>query len=420
MYKYIKLSPNFHLFINPSPHFRTEMNLTFSSGGAFFEKEEEKGLTHLLEHCEVQRTKALSKKELSKLLFEKDLYRNASTGILMKDITLSGHRDYIDTMLELILQFGFEPEITQEILDIEKQIVLRELAQRKGDPSYKLGRMVLESIYKANSKELVDIAGNEEIIANATIDQLQKIHKRVLENSHFLLSIVGGGIDIEKIEKLAKKYSKNLPSDKTHPIDQTGENFIQDFKYKPIVSELAHEHCILSMSVPVQTNFGNRSIRDILAEILFFYPEGILYKTLRDELQLVYSVDYTFDESLEMLRINMVGEIGNAQKLIDETIKILKTPEDYINEDKLKIIKNLYVKRQELSSDNPTTSTEFVTNTLLNYGVEQNYEDYLKELKEVKFEDIINYSSEIRVNLKDMRVVVVSKDKEIEKLELKY
>lgn len=418
--KYIKLAPNFHILLNPTNHYRCEMNLSFSSGGAYFESENEKGLSHLLEHCEIKRTKDLTKQELNQLLFEKDIYRNASTGIMMKDITMSGHRDYIDIMLDLILKFGFTPEISEDIFNAEKQIVLREIVQRKGDPGYKLSRIVLDNLYKPGSRDLVEPAGKEEVVANSTIDDLYRIHKRILEESHFMLSIVGGGIDEDEIIKQASQYAKNLPSEKTHPIDENGQNLIQDFKYKPIVSELAHDHCVLSMSIPCESNYGNRSIRDLISEVLFYYPEGILYKTLRDDLQLVYSVDYVFDESIQMLRITLVGEIGNTQRLIEETSKILNSPEEYLSEEKLKIIKNLYVKRQELATDNPMSPTDFVQNTLLNYGVEQTFEEYIEELNEVSFENVMNFAKSIKENLKDMRVVAVSKDKSIEKLKLDY
>ncbi len=420
MHKYIKLTPNFHILLNPANRYRTELGLTFSSGGAFFENNNQKGLTHLLEHCEIKRTDKLLKQDLNNLIFEKDIYRNASTGVLMKDIVMSGHKDDFETMLELILKFGFTPEISEDVLEIERQIVLRELIQRKGDPGYKLTRLILESIYKPGSKDLVDVAGDEEVISKATIDQLYTTHQRVMRDSHFILSVVGGNVDEEKVLQAAQNYSKLYPSEFTHPIDQNADNRIQDFKYKPIVSELAHDHCVLNLAIPLTSHYGNRAVRDLISEILFYYPEGILYKTLRDELGLVYSVDYNFDESLQMLRITLVGEIGNTQRLIEETTKILLQPENYLFEEKVQIIKNLYIKRQQIASDNPFTPVDFIVNTLLNYGVEQNYEQYLEEIKSLSFQAILDYANELKNNIINMRVVAISKDSSIEKLKLKY
>lgn len=420
MHKYIKLAPNFHILLNPAERFRTEVTLSFSSGGAFYENEDQKGLTHLLEHCEIKRTKELSKKDLNKLLFEKDLYLNASTGILMKDMVMTGHRDYAFEMVDLILQFGFRPEISQDILDAEKAIVLRELAQRKGDPGYKLTRLISGSVYKNGSKDLVEVTGNEEIVAKASIEDLYKVHQRVLKDSHFILTVVGGNIDEEKIIAMASDYSKSLPSDSTHPIDKNADNFLQEFKYKPIVSDLAHEHCVLSLMIPLSSHYGNRALRDIISEVLFYYPEGVLYKTLRDDLGLVYSVDYTFDESLQTLRIMLVGEIGNTQRLIEESLKILNSPEEYLNKEKVNLIKNLYIKRQQIASDNPYNPVNFMIETMLNYGVEQRYEEYLEEIKALSYESIMEYANELKKGIPEMKIVVVSRDKSIEKLKLVY
>lgn len=416
MHKYIKLTPNFHIFLNPAKRFKTDLNLTFSSGGAFFEKSNQKGLTHLLEHSIIKQTKKINKKELNQLLFEKDIYRNASTSVLTQDISMSAHKDYAEQMLDLILNFAFDPNISDEILEQEKQIVLREIAQRKGDPMYKLWRLVTENIYKEGSKDLCEVTGDEDIVANATIKDLKDIHKRVLSESHFLLSVVGGNVNEDQIIKKAEKFAKELPFEKTHPIDQNAENFIQDFKYKPIVSELAHDHCVLTLSIPCRINYGNRSIRDIISEILFYYPEGIFYKILREELGLIYSVDYYYDESLQLLRIRLVGELNNVNRLIEESIKILAEPAKYINPKKVNIIKNLYIKRQQIASDNPYTSVDFLMGTLLTYGIEQNYEEYLDEIKQLSFEEIINYGFDIKAGIKDAFIVAVSKNKEIEKL----
>lgn len=416
MHKYIKLAPNFHIFLNKAERFRTEVNLTFSSGGAYFEKENQKGLSHFLEHSWIKQTKKINKEDLNQMLFEKDLYRNASTSILTQDMTMASHKDYADEILDLVLSFAFDTKITEEVLDQERQIILREISQRIGDPNYKLWRLVSENIYKPGSKDLVEVSGSSEIVAAAKLKDLEVIRERILRDSHFLISVVGGNVDEDKILKLAEKFSKNLPSDKTHPIDQNAENLIQDFKFKPIVSELAHEHCVLTMAIPCSINFGNRSIREILSEILFSYPEGIFYKRLREELGLIYSVDYYYDESLQMMRISLVGELANALKLVEESVKILSNPKEYITEEKVKIIKNLYIKRQEIASDNPYSSVDFLVNTLLNYGVEQNYIEYMKEIKDLKFEDLVSYAKTLSLNIPQTKIVAVSKDERIKDL----
>jgi predicted Zn-dependent peptidase len=209
MYKYIKLANNFLLVINSVKRFKTELRMTFSSGGAYFEDQDEKGLTHLLEHVEIKQTSKQNPEELNKLLFEKDINRNASTGILTKEIFVGGHKDDLNLMLDMILEFSFAPTITEETLHIEKEIILRELAQRKGDPGYKLNRLVNESIFKKGSKNLTDIGGDENLFANATIKQLQNLHKKILSRSHFILSIVGGGINEKELIKENKKIFAN-------------------------------------------------------------------------------------------------------------------------------------------------------------------------------------------------------------------
>lgn len=56
--------------------------MTFFSGGAYFEKENQKGLTHVLEHKQILQNKKHNKNQLITLLYEIDLYSNTSTDLL--------------------------------------------------------------------------------------------------------------------------------------------------------------------------------------------------------------------------------------------------------------------------------------------------------------------------------------------------
>lgn len=419
MHKYLNISPNFHLVINPANRFRTELTIVFSSGGAFFEKPEQLGLTHLFEHCQLSKTSSLSKKEINRLLFEKDIYRNASTSTLTESITLAGHKNDFREMLDLLINFSFYPQIDEDILNLEKQIVLREITERKGSPGYRLTRYIFENVYKKGSKELVDIPGDGKAVQTATIESLMEIHKRILEESHFVISAVGGGVDeellVEKITELSKKFS----AEKTHPVDMDGENNFKEFKYKPIVNELAHDQSIIVLFMPCAINFGNRHIRELASELLFSYPEGIFYKVMREELGLLYSIGGSYDESLQMMTIRMTGEIGDAKKLVDEASKILLNPEKYLSEKDLEVIKKLQIKRQEMASDNPYTPVEFLTETLLGYGQVQELAEYIESLKDVKFNDVMEFMNEIKERSKSSRIVAVSNNPQIENLDLK-
>lgn len=418
MHKYIKVTPNFHIFLNPAERFRTEVDLTFSSGGAFFENEDERGLTHLLEHCLVVQTQKYTKKELNRFVFERDFYKNASTSVLTQNIVLEGHKDYTLEMLELAINFALEPKFTQDVLDQEKNIVLREIDQRKGEPNYRLYRLITENVYTKDSRDYCEVIGDAEIVAKATLEQLESIHKRILETSHFILSVVGGNVDEEKIIELVNKFTKNLKSDKTHPIDENAKNYLHDFKYKPIVSDLGHEHCTLTLAIPCPISYENQKERNILSEVYFSFPEGTFYKKLREELGLVYSVDYNYDESLQLLNITLIGEIGILAQLVKETENLLTKTEEFINKEDVEIIKNLYIKRQEIASDNPNAAVNFMISVLLNYGVIADYEKYLDEVRAMDFEKVLDLGNKIKDGWKDIRLVAVSKNKEIEDLKL--
>ncbi len=416
MVKYIKLRDNFHLIINPANRYRSEINFAFTSGGAIFEEEKHKGLSHLMEHCILRETANHTRQEVDDMLFRKDIYRNASTGVTVMDMVLAGHKSDLDLMLEFILHFAFRPKISNDLLEQEKEIILREHDQRNGEPNFKLYKLIMKKIYDEGSRARCDILGDKEIIKAATVQDLMDIHSRMIKDSHFILNIVGGGVDIDKIKETIEPYLKELPLKANHTVDYDVPNKLFDFKYMPIVSKLAHDHSNITFAVPCTVNQANKPVRDFLAELFFSFPTGIFYTRLREELRLIYSLHYTYDESTQHLLIDMTTDIDLIYKLIDEVKDILSNFDEFFTEEKVNIIKDLYVKRQEMNSDNPYHPADFLSNSLMNWGNAVTYKQYLKNLKEISLDNVLTLYNEIKSNIDKSRIVVVSNKKEIVKL----
>lgn len=170
------------------------------------------------------------------------------------------------------------------------------------------------------------------------------------------------------------------------------------------------------MFISCQVHFGDREIREIYSELFFYSTEGFFFKKLREELGFVYSVDHGYDESLQMLHITMIGEIDNVEKLLKESINILKSTSKLIKKERLDLIKNHYLKRQEIASDNPYTPINFISNTLLNYGVVQDYTEYLDQIRKIEYKSVIEFANNIITNIGKARLIFISSNQQIQNL----
>lgn len=416
MFNYTKLLPNLHIIINSAERFRTEFNITFSSAGGYFEEEGQKGVTHLLEHCMVKRTKDLDHKGLRKNNFKKDIYLNASTGITTLNIVTSGHKTHKEEMLKMALEMSFTPTISEEILVQERQIVLREINERRGAPNYRLGRMVYEEVYEQGSRNLIEVLGKSEDVAAASLETLKTIHRRMLEKSHIVITVSGGQTTIDEVLDIVRPYCDYLTSDKALAVDFDIKNKYKNFTFKPIVSELAHEQVDLELVIPCDVTLQNSPLRVFLYRLLLNPPHGVLYNKLRNELGHVYHIDGGFYSASDTFNIYATSEIGRAKEVIDEIKKVFESYEEIITKENVETIKNLLVQNQELLQDNPQESVNFTENRLFDYGTVETVEEFIDSLQTTKIEDIQAMFEQLKNNIEKMQIIAVSNNEEIKEI----
>lgn len=416
MFKYTKLRPNFHLVTNfAKDRYKTDINLQYTGGGAFYEKAGQRGVSHLLEHCILGRTKDKDFYELKDYLFEKSIYNNAATGVLGMYLTLSGHRSDSQEMLDLLLEFAFTPTLAQDVLDREKEIVLREISERRGDPNYRLYYEILNRVLKPDSRYLFEVLGDPEQVKNATLDTFYDLHAGMLKRSHMILSVSGGGLDLDQITTKLEPLLHLIDQKNCKTLDINFEpgNSLLDFKYIPIVNELAHQHAELSIYLPCTVSLKNRPVRYFLQALFLKLPEGVLYNRLRNELGWVYGLQSSFDKSTQTLNLELSCEIKYITGIVDEVKKLFSDFAAIYSDKKAKILRDLTIKRQEMAQDEPQILVDFLVENLTEYGEPLGFAEYVKSLAQIDQAQIKELFDEIAQNLDKMRVVATSNKSEI-------
>jgi len=417
---YKKIGEYVHLLMEPLPRKQTVLEFIYTSGGSWFEKSMDRGKKHLLEHCIVARTKKQNFQEFKDYQFSQNINVNAYTGSIIMGLDFHGH--YSDTleMLSLMTEVAFKPTFDDSILHQEKEIVLREISERRGEPSYKLYFDKVNQIFRANSYDTHEVLGDSECVRQTTIADFERLMMENLQTSHLIINIAGG-FEADKMEEfLQSELSKtkiitNFEPKLKQTIDFQPKSQFNQFGFLPIVHELAHEHAEVSLYIPCEVNFENRAVNDIFSE-LFLKWHGVLYDTLRNKLGLIYSMSGSFKISQQMLVIDFATEIENVEKCLQAIYEILSDFEKAFEAKKFEELKQVLNKKMEISSDNLTTNLYFCQNSLMDYGVFEDLNAYLKRLMACNQDDIKKMFNLLKSNLKDKKVVIVSKDAKIEKL----
>jgi predicted Zn-dependent peptidase len=419
--EYIDVTPTIHIISQPLDRKKANIEIILTSGGSWFEDPQDRGRKHLLEHCIVSRTKAMDFQQLKDYTFRENIYVNAYTGPKTMGFEAGGHYLDFQKMIDLALEVVFEPTFDQKDLDREKEIVMREISERRGDPNYKLHYDIMKQVFTADSSDNHETLGDSESVATTTLSDFNKLHKSNLEKSHIYICVSGGGLDNEYIIKKVKEYTTINPilfanSDTKNPVDFTLPSKYLPFTTLPIVHELAHKHAEVSMYLGLPISWENDPSIKIFNNLYMKYG-GILYDRLRDELGLVYGIGCSFSKKHQQIIINFSSEIQNIDTIVSEIKKTFSDFEIYFKPQKFQEFKNVLYKQQEIAEDAPGSMINFSLSTLQNYGKLESYESYTNRIKAVTIEDIKKIYDNISGSLENMKIIIVSNNPDIKSFE---
>lgn len=408
-----------YLLLKPAERNRTYLEFKYSSGGSWFEQPGDRGKRHLMEHCLVARTKTMSFQELKDYCFAQEIDLNAFTSNLTMSVVASGHKDDFASIFNLLIEFFLNPTFDQADLDREKEVVLREISEYKGDPKYVLHYDTMSQVFTPESLDNNQVLGLSEEVATTSLADFQRIHRQILLDSHLILKFSGGGFDIPEVQvRCLDKIKNSLPGailsqTKTYPIGYLPKNIFQDFQNLPYVHPFGHEHAEVSVYIPCAVTLENLPVQAIF-EQLYLRHGGILYDRLRDELGLVYGIAGTFRQTLQVLQIDLHCEIRHIKPILTEINATFSDFQANFKLDKFQQMKHKIRKQKDIAADSPKFFVDFAEKYLLQYGVVEDYENYSAKIEQATQAELQAVYEDIRQNLVNKKVVVVSQDSKIQ------
>ena len=269
------------------------LNIVFAFNlGTKNESEETNGLVHILEHYILFRgTEMRSGKQVGQDIRAHGAYFNAHTGRDLATFELSLPSEFADFALENQREILFQLKLTQEELDKEKQIILEELSQIKDDPLKYATALVYQNLFQ-NHPYQRPIYGKEEIIEAATIEEIQKFHKKYFVPANCALAIVGD-FDMEEMQEKIKAMFGKL-----------GNNGFIPPKFEKVTAikkriEIEEEmdvntgYLVIGIMGPDYNNEDHYAV-DVLIEVLGRGVIPLLNQPLRGRRELVETISMGF------------------------------------------------------------------------------------------------------------------------------
>jgi len=391
-------------------------NILFGVGSQDENKKEE-GYSHFIEHLVFKSSENYKTEEIMDKLTMLGADFNAYTAKTTTRFIFKCLAENFEPCFEIYSDMLLRPKFLLEELDRERNVVIEEMKKYEDEPSEVMYQAAVQNYFEGSSFAH-DILGNEENISNVTREELLAYKNKYYKAENTIISICGN-IDFDELDRIVTKYFVSNFNYEAEPIFSTKYDSKENIncKYQVIERDDAQANvCLHIKTVPYESNL--KYVASLYTSILGNSQNSRLYKKIREELGLVYSI-YAYNDIKKghgEMFIIFGTRPKNVQKAIFEIKKIIgELAENGATELELERAKNWKKSCMEFSSE--TNSDIADMNATLIYS--DNKHTSLKSRKskydKIKLEDINKFAKKIAYE-KVFNVVAVGKNINIEDL----
>lgn len=256
-------------------------------GGSMYEKSDQVGVAHFLEHIVLDGTeKYPSKRQLSGLIEDRGGFRNAATN---KD-TIEYHvrvlNEDVEAAFEYLSQVVICPLISNESIEKQKKIIEQEILRFKSKPEDYADRAIYKVVFPGTRIGGLN-TGDIEDIKSINKEAVAAFHKETHVAENMTISVCGD-ISVDDAKRLVSKYFRALK--RGNKLDK------QHISSEPILG-ITKEIKATSRQVVVSVAYPGFSIddrktyaADIIMNILSRGSISRLNQEIREKLAMAYSL----------------------------------------------------------------------------------------------------------------------------------
>ncbi|MEA3330058.1 MAG: pitrilysin family protein [Nanoarchaeota archaeon] len=298
-------------------------NLRVNFGGIHEQKGEE-GLAHFLEHAIMSAgTKKWSPEKHSEKRAELGL-TNAKTALDETNFDMKILEDDFKKGLEFLSESVFNPQFSREIIEVQKEIILREISGHKSSPNFQDVQKFRKALYR-NHPINYNTLGNEDVIKNAKSEDLINLYTKGYGSSN--IDMIFTGNIPENAEELVRQYfekysrgistrvkfPKLLPLTERTIINSHAEDLLNKSNFEKSSAGIYLGFVVPSNESPESETTG------IINGILGSNGNSRLYRKLRAEKGLTYHISSNYEGECNSGAIFIETKI--FPKRIESTIK---------------------------------------------------------------------------------------------------
>lgn len=391
---------------------------TWIKTGSINENDKNNGVAHFLEHMFFKGTNKFSAGDFDKILESKGAITNAATS---KDFThyyiTIPSKDF-DTALEMHADMILNPLIPRVELEKERKVVLEEIAKNEDSPQRILYKNLISQIYKTHPYKR-EVIGTKNVIETITREEMLDFYNNFYTPQNMTTIIVGDVDPKSTMEKINKIFNQTA-SKKTLPKYQKEKSLTTNSQ---IIDKADVETAYLMIGfngVDAKNKKENYEL-DVLATILGDGITSRLYKSIKDEKQLVQSISAynssSRDDGLFIISANFEPQnIEKVKKAIMDEIKLIQQApptQNELNKAFSIIERDTYYSRESIS--NISSEIGYIKTIFDDLNM---YETYIQDIKKITPQQI-QLAAKKFLNTNKMAISIVVPKNYVEEKEIK-
>lgn len=391
--EYLIINDSFKVVLLPLPIQTVSIGIAVPVG-ARDELPNERGIAHLLEHMIFAGTTSRTGDEIDKRVESLGASINAYTNYTETVYYVHGNGKYFAELLDVIIDIYLNSVYPEKEFLLEKEIVKEEIKKSYEDaPGVKSYLAAIDYLFKDIDERMRHrVAGYVDDIHKYTRDDIIRFHQRTYKQSYL---VIAGRFNKNKVLAFLEDTFGKHPKIWKRKYDE------MDSKLSiPYYGNMDKEIRIESTAQQSNVAFYFRSVTErsrwtthmgILSYILTGNLNSMLTKVLRKEMGAVYSVD-SYQRLYKDIGYFVISFSCNKD-MTDDCIravwKVLQTLRDgHINDDYLKIVKNLRETRNLFVFENYENYFDMVLESVLSNTKVPTPAKIMKRIQGVTIKDL--------------------------------
>ncbi len=341
-----------------------------------------RGISHFLEHMLFEGTKKRNAQQIANEIERVGGEINALTDNERTSYYIIVLRKHLELALDVLSDLIQNPLFDEKIIEKERKVVLDEISLTTDDPKIHQWVLFQKSLYKKHNCRY-PVYGTREAVLNLKRKDFLDFYSKYYAPNNMIVSIVGN-VD-EKVLKTVESYftfsAKPIPKRKEFTEHGTkASNFVEKRK-------LLHSYMVFGFKA-VPRNNPDSFIFDVIRSVLGRGQSSKLFQEIRTKRGLAYSVGAHYETGADYgwLAVYVGTDKKNLKKvksIIAKEFRHLKNLSLNDLKDAINFIEGDYLLSHE--DNNALADTMSVWEVI---GKPYSVEDYVKNIKKVKKEDI--------------------------------